>query len=176
MSYNGITYVNGLLSKIDDVRQFAKNEKIDTFAINETKIDDKVKDQPDNIDGFDLKRLDRDRHVVGLHCKPGTRMVLNSVMTLICIEIEPPNASPFIIVSWYRPPSVRISCFESLKENICFLDREKKEIISLGDTNCDFSLPRPFDANYSSHLQEIYDLFGLRQLITEPTRITLHSS
>ena len=49
-------------------------------------------------------------------------------------------------------------------------------IIILGDTNCDFSLPRPSDVNHSSLLQEIYDLFGLRQLIEEPTRITLHSS
>ena len=60
-----------------------------------------------------------------------------------------------------------------------FSHRENKEIIILGDTsdtNCDFSLPRPSDANHSSHLQEIYDLFGLRQLIEEPTRMILHSS
>ena len=94
----------------------------------------------------------------------------------MCIEIEPPNASPFIIVAWYRPPSVPISCFESLEENLRFLDRENKEIIILGDTNCDFSLPTPSNANHSSHLREIYDLFGFRQLIEEPTRITLHSS
>ena len=54
--------VNGLLSKIDEVRQLAKNEKIDIFAINETKIDDKVKDQLVDIDKFDLKRSDMDRH------------------------------------------------------------------------------------------------------------------
>ena len=100
----------------------------------------------------------------------------NNSLELICIEIEPPNASPFIIVAWYRPPSVPISCFESLEENLRFLDRENKEIIILGDTNCDFSLPTPSNANHSSHLREIYDLFGFRQLIEEPTRITLHSS
>ena len=100
----------------------------------------------------------------------------NKSLELICIEIEPPNASPFIIVAWYRPPGVPVSCFESLEENLRFLDRENEEIIILGDTNCDFSLPRPSNANHSSHLQEIYDLFGLRQLIEEPTRVTLHSS
>ena len=41
-------------------RQLAENEKIDIFAINETKIDDKVKDQLVDIDEFDLKRSDRD--------------------------------------------------------------------------------------------------------------------
>ena len=44
--------VNGLLSKIDEAPQLAKNEKIYIFAINETKIDDKVKDQLVDIDEF----------------------------------------------------------------------------------------------------------------------------
>ena len=35
----------------------------------------------------------------------------------------------------------------------------------LGDTNCDFSRPKPSVANHISRLQEVYDLFGLRQLI-----------
>lgn len=168
---------------IDEVRQLAKNERIDIFAINETKIDDKVKDQLVDIDEFDLKRLDRDRHGggVALYIRNTVSFKLrddlpNKSLELICIEIEPPNTRPFIIFAWYRPPNVSISCFESLEENLRFLDRENKEIIILGDTNCDFSLPRPSVANHISHLQEIYDLFGLRQLIEEPTRITLHSS
>ena len=86
------------------------------------------------------------------------------------------HTSPFIIVAWYRPPSLPISCFNSLEENLHFLDRESKEIVILVDTNCDFSLPRPSVANHSSHLHEICDLFGLKQLIKEPRRITLHSS
>ena len=43
-----------------------KNEKIDIFAINETKIDDKVKNQLVDIDEFDLKRSDRDRQGGGV--------------------------------------------------------------------------------------------------------------
>ena len=47
-------------------RLLAKNEKIDIFVINETKIDDQVKDQLVDINEFDLKRSDRDRHGGGV--------------------------------------------------------------------------------------------------------------
>ena len=53
-------------------------------------------------------------------------------------------------------------------------------MIILGDTNCDFSLK--VDDEYSSSLKntahslEIYDLFGLTQMIGEPTRVTLTTS
>ena len=111
---------------------------------------------------FDLKRSNRDRHGGGaaLYIRNTVSFKLrdelpNKSLELICIEIEPPNARTFIIVAWYRPPSVPISCFESMEENLCFLDRENKDIIILGDTSCDFSLPRPSDVNHSSHLQRL---------------------
>ena len=62
-----------------------------------------------------------------------------SSLELICIEIEPPNASSLIMVALYRPPKVPTSCFESLEENLLFLDRESNEIIILGGTNYDSS-------------------------------------
>ena len=43
-------------------RLLEKNEKIDIFVINGTKIDVQVKDQLVDINEFDLKRSDRDRH------------------------------------------------------------------------------------------------------------------
>ena len=41
---------------------------------------------------------------------------------------------------------------------------------------CDFSLPKPSVANCISGLQEIYELFGLRQIIQETTRNILQMS
>ena len=139
---------------------------------------EKIQDQFVVIAEFDLKRFDRDRHGggVALYIKNIVSFKLrddlpNKSLELMCIEIEPQNASPFIVVAWYRPSNVPISCFENLEENLRFLDRENKDIIILGDTNCDFGQPRSSDAGNSSHLQEVYELFGLRQLIKEPTRI-----
>ena len=58
--------VNVLSPKNDEVRLLAKNEKIDIFVVNETKIDDQVKDQLVDINEFDLKRSGRDRHGGGV--------------------------------------------------------------------------------------------------------------
>ena len=69
---------------------------------------------------------------------------------------------------------------EKLEGNLEFFDRENKEMIILGDTNCDFSSKVADEysssLNNTAHLAEIYDLFGLTQIIGEPTRVTLTSS
>ena len=61
-----------------------------------------------------------------------------------------------------------------------YSDRENKEMIIMGDTNCDFSSKVADEycssLNYTVHLAEIYDLLGLTQIIREPTRVTLNSS
>ena len=58
------------------------------------------------------------------------------------------------------------------------MDKEDKEIIFLGDTNCDLTTKTadlPID-NDSGHMDSIYELFSFKQLIEEPTRVTLTSS
>ena len=66
------------------------------------------------------------------------------------------------------------------------LDRENKEIILLGDTNCDI-LPKYLDGDnldglsnnlpiHSMRILEFYNLFGFQQLIEKGTRETLLSS
>ena len=94
---------------------------------------------------------------------------------MICIEVEPPNSNPFIVIVWYRPPSEPNSCFDSLHVNLSFLDGEGKEIIILGDTNCDFC-HKDTTPSHILHLRELYDLFDMKQIIKEPTRVTLDSS
>ena len=58
------------------------------------------------------------------------------------------------------------------------MDKEGKEIILLGDTNCDLTpkqAEQPIDNN-SKHMLDLYELFSLKQLIEEPTRVTLTTS
>ena len=101
-------------------------------------------------------------------------------LELVCIEIETIRARAFLIFAWYRPPSALIESFKKLEGNLEFVDRENKEMIIMGDTNCDFSskVADEFSSslNNTAHLAEIYDLFGLTQMIGEPTRVTLTSS
>ena len=62
-------------------------------------------------------------------------------LELISLEIRPDHyCKPFHIVFWYRPPTDTIvnTAFEELREVLKNLDAEKKEIIFIGDANCDF--------------------------------------
>ena len=47
---------------------------------------------------------------------------------------------PFLIVAWYRPPSDPPDSFKKLQGNLKCFEQVNKEIIVLGDTNCDMSL------------------------------------
>ena len=80
-----------------------------------------------------------------------------------------PQAEPFVIVSWYRPPLSQVACFEELENVLRFLELSNNEIILLGDTNCDLFK----DSNNMGHIIDIYDNFGFRQLIKDTTRETL---
>ena len=53
-----------------------------------------------------------------------------------------------------------------MKNILSYLELSKKEIIFLGDTNCDSLSDRV-------HMKELYDSFGFKQLIDRPTRETI---
>ena len=60
-------------------------------------------------------------------------------LELIALELSPSDhARPFVIVCWYRPPTAGIddTAFENLRQILKNLDKEEKEIILIGDTNC----------------------------------------
>ena len=94
---------------------------------------------------------------------------------MIGIEVESPNSNPFTVIVWYRPPREPISCFDSLHENLSFLDGEGKEIFILGDKNCDFC-HKETNPSHTVKLHEFYELFGMKQIINESIRVKLESS
>ena len=96
----------------------------------------------------------------------------------ICIEVEPPKAKSFLVLAWYRPPSDTIETFDKMEKVLSYLDTEGKELILLGDTNCDFGSKengRLTDGN-AKLLSNIYNIYSLKQLIEDPTRATCSSS
>ena len=61
---------------------------------------------------------------------------------------------------------------------LSYLDNENKEIILLGDNNCDITVrtPNSTTSNDTRHIKNLYELFGFTQLIKDPTRVTNTSS
>ena len=84
-------------------------------------------------------------------------------------EIRKPNSKPVVIVTWNRPPNSPNEVFSSLENLIGRLDSENVEFYLMGDINC--NMASMSDSN-SRLLCNITDLYGLHQLINEPTRVT----
>ena len=100
-------------------------------------------------------------------------------LELICIEIEPPKSKPFLILAWYRPPNTPVDIFFKLEKVISYFERKEKEIILLGDTNCDLKTVKQNEQSAegnSKHICRIYELSNFQQLIEEPTRVTLNTA
>ena len=79
------------------------------------------------------------------------------------------------VACWYRPPisGVGEASFEKLRETLKALDREEKETILIGDTNCDFKSNHNGNAKM---LQQIYAEFQFSQMINKYTRVAVTSN
>ena len=88
------------------------------------------------------------------------------------MQVAPKHSKPFFVACWYRPPTSGIdaTAFENLRETLRTLDLEKKEIILIGDTNCDFKSVK--DSN-AKHLKAVYSEYQLQQMIQEYTRVAV---
>ena len=73
-------------------------------------------------------------------------------LQLTCIKITPEVAQPFFVLIWYRPPSSTVNKFLEMENSLSYLELTGKEIIFLGDTNCDLS--------DRVHKKELHDSFG----------------
>ena len=72
-----------------------------------------------------------------------------------------------------RYPSSPPNLFSEFENVIANIDAENKELYLLGEIKCNL-LPEVITIN-SSYLMNIFDIYGLSQLITEPTRVTSSS-
>lgn len=169
--------INSLLAHIDELRLFMETSTIDILAINETKIDPLIKNNEISITGFDVVRRDRPTNgrfgggvclYVRANINYQIRNDLNDdLLEMITIEITRPQTKSFLVSTWYRPPSSTSDLYNAFESTIDKIDITNLDYYLLGDINCDFSDPAK-----ASVLSSIFDVYGLTQLIDEPTRIT----
>lgn len=83
------------------------------------------------------------------------------------------HSKPFFLACWYRPPKSGndTRSFENLRNLLSILDEEEKEIILIGDANCDFK-------NNTKHpntksLRSIHRELQLTQLVKDYTRVAI---
>ena len=177
--------ITGLRSHIDEIKLLLNELEIDILVLNETKLYDYINRQITEIAGFKQVRLDRSRQGggVSLYVRDSIQYILrnnipNSNLGLLCIEVQPYKGKPFLLSTLYRPPKDPVTTFLRVEVVLSYLDSESKEMILMGDTNCDLSkdsIENPI-TSYSRRIRRLYEMFSLQQIIKEPTRVTLTTS
>ena len=85
------------------------------------------------------------------------------------MEITRLRSKPFLVSTWYRPPDSPVSVFNDFEEVVMKIDEENPEYYINVDLTPDIT------STNAIKLQHIFDIYGLNQLITEPTRVTMNS-
>ena len=131
--------VNCLIRHLEDLKLLLAEKGIHILAINDTTLDNSVGNEIISVEGFTLRRNDRNQHggVVAMYIKEGIKYIVRGDLPihnleLICIEVQPLRSEPFNIVSWYRPPNAPIDSFLQLDGVLAYIDREGKETILFG--------------------------------------------
>ena len=122
------------------------------------------------IHGYNIYRNDRDINGGGmaLYVKESlpepTVNIISDKLELIELEFNPIHAKPFLIISWYRPPTSGVDdvSFKNLRNVLKEADKEEKEIILIGDTNSDLKSHQNANAK---RLKTIYSECQFEQLI-----------
>ena len=91
---------------------------------------------------------------------------------LLCIEVKQKCTEPFIVMAWCRPPKYEYQTIDEIL--LKSLDAEDKEIILMGDVNCN-DLDTEGKNRILVRLHNMYHIYQLKQLIKFPTRSTLSS-
>jgi len=172
--------IASLTKYIDQLQIYLQKEPFDILSVNETRLDEHIIDSIVNINGYSIVRNDRNRDGggVAIYYRNCTNTVLRydlipEDLEAICIEVKQAKSKPILIASVYRPPNTSTEIFKKIEILMQNLDQENKEVIILGDFNCDI-----LSSTISNHTRKFLDLievFQFDQAITQPTRITPNS-
>ena len=172
--------------KLDELKiMFENNKCIDVFGICETFLNETVDDKLLTMNGYRFERKDRrECNPVSLNKGGGILIYISNNLNYsrrndlesheiesVWLEIELKNSKPFLICSFYRPPSSPIEWYEKFSMQIEKSLSLTDEIYLMGDINVD--LKNGILTNTAwKHIVELHDL---QQLIEEHTRVTAHS-
>ncbi|CAB3979113.1 RNA-directed DNA polymerase from transposon BS [Paramuricea clavata] len=173
--------VNSLMKHLDEIRLILNNNALDILAINESKIDNQISNNEIHIDGFNIICKDRNRFGGGvvLYVRQNISFsdridLIPDELEMVCTELSLPYNKSLLISTWYRPPNSLMNIFDYRASFLAKCDNEDKELILIGDLNCDVSKTIPYPQ--TCKLQFLCSLYQIDQLIKESTRLTPKSA
>ena len=167
-----------LRKHIHELEIILNDYNIDILILNETRLEPLIDDKEVTIPGYKIYRNDRNKNGggVAIYVKddlPEPKIRLKSSnLELLCLEFTPRHAKAFFVIAWYRPPTSAVDnpSFEAFREVLKCLDAEDREIVLLGDTNCDLKSSKNPNAK---QLRQLYSEYQLQQMITDYTRVAV---
>ena len=184
--------VNSLLPKIDELRNIAKLSNAAVIGISESKLDDSILSSEINIDIYNTLRCDWNRHGAGLVCyirndlSYDVKYIFPPEIENIFFELLLPNTKPIVVRIIYRRAS-QLEFLEIINTHFSKLNTNNNEIYILGDFNINLYLNNSYIFQKNNLLQsqsipsdikkcnEFCTMFGLKQLIEVPARVTDHT-
>ncbi|XP_072023357.1 uncharacterized protein [Amphiura filiformis] len=175
--------ISTLPGHFDEFQSIMYGNSYDIMGLAETRLDYYIPDHDVGIPNYTLYRNDRYRGGGGVAAfvkqTPNfTHIIRNDLMPkeleIIVLEIKQTSTKPFLVIVWYRPPDTKMELFDHIERVIQSCELEGKEIVMIGDMNCDVIAPIP--SCYTNRLRNVETSYHLHQVITEPTRVTEKSS
>ena len=170
--------VASLYSKIDEIRDIVVLSNAHVLSINESLLDSTISDDEVELPGFCIFRNDRNRHGGGVamyihqSLSPVRIDIIDNDLESVWVYVAS-HGKKYIFGSIYRPPSSLSHYWEKLVVQFGDILSRSNNVIILGDFNFNYSV---LEDICDKRLREICDTYSLAQLITEPTRVTLHTS
>ena len=97
------------------------------------------------IPGYEIIRRDRNRRGGGVaflvknsYSYTVRNDLLPNDIEAICIELTLRMSRSILVLTWYRPPNSDAQVIDRFEEFLQRAEAENKEMIILGDLNCDF--------------------------------------
>lgn len=167
-----------LLPKISELRLIGARTKAAVLCITETWLDNSVTNTEVKIDGYSLLRKDRSRTGGGVCAYIRGDLAFTQRTDLQQTELEAiwfdillPKTKPILVGNVYRPPK-ETDFINKFEETLCKINPEYETFI-FGDFNvCVLHKMAKLCRDYLSLLK----IFNLKQIITNPTRVTNSSS
>ena len=129
--------INSLLPKIDELRLIALKTNTAVIGLSETNLDKSVLDGEVIIDGYEIKRADRNRHGGGVACYIRKDLVfsprenLSADVENIFLDVQLPKSRPILLGVFYRTPTA--SGFLDKQTISKPNDFDNQEVYILGD-------------------------------------------
>ena len=150
------------------------------IGITESKIDNSVLDEEIKIEGYEILRMDRNSFGGGVVCyiKVGTaydrKSDFSDEIENVFLNIFLPKSKPILVGIIYKPPDQTdfVTKFSAAIDNTKNFDANETYI--LGDLN--FDLLKKEETFYIKKYKEFCQMYGLKQIINQPTRITENST